>query len=87
MLSKNPEEIFQENYKIHVMTELKEVIEEGVLNMEYYQGGHFIAMTGENIGGKGLAHFDAPEMKALLERKLEKRTAWKNVNRGEAGLT
>ena len=56
-------------------------------DMEYYQGGHFIAMTGENIGGKGLAHFDAPEMKALLERKLEKRTAWKNVNRGEAGLT
>ena len=56
-------------------------------DMEYYQGGHFIAMTGENIGGKELAHFDAPEMKALLERKLEKRTAWKNVNRGEAGLT
>ena len=41
MLSQKPEEIFREHYKIHVMTELKEVIEEGVLNdyidKEYYK--------------------------------------------------
>ena len=42
VLSKPPEDIFYENYKIHVMTELKEVIEEGVLNdyidKDYYAG-------------------------------------------------
>ena len=41
VLSRSPEDIFYENYKIHVMTELKEVIEEGVLNdyidKEYYR--------------------------------------------------
>lgn len=56
-------------------------------DMEYYQGGQFIAMTGDNIGGKELMDFDTPEMKALLERKLERRTEWKNVGKGEAGLT
>ena len=56
-------------------------------DMEYYQGGQFIAMTGDNIGGKELADFDTPEMKALLERKLERRTEWTNVGKGEAGLT
>ena len=55
-------------------------------DMEYYQGGQFIAMTGDNIGDKGLADFDTPEMKALLERKLERRTEWTNVGKGEAGL-
>lgn len=28
-----------------------------------------------------------PEMKSLLERKLERRTEWKNVGKGEAGLS
>lgn len=56
-------------------------------DMEYYQSGQFIAMTGDNIGGKELADFDTPEMKALLERKLERRTEWTNVGKGEAGLT
>ena len=56
-------------------------------DMEYYQGGQFIAMTGDNIGDKGLADFDTPEMKALLERKLERRREWTNVGKGEAGLT
>ena len=56
-------------------------------DMEYYQGGQFIAMTGDNIGGEKLADFDTPEMKSLLERKLERRTEWRNVGKGEAGLT
>ena len=55
-------------------------------DMEYYRDGQFIAMTGDNIGYKGLADFDTPEMKALLERKLERRREWTNVGKGEAGL-
>lgn len=56
-------------------------------DMEYYQGGQFIAMTGDGAGFYRLGDFDTPEMKALLERKLERRTEWKNVGKGEAGLT
>ncbi len=56
-------------------------------DMEYYQGGQFIAMTGDGTGFYRLGDFDTPEMKALLERKLERRTEWTNVGKGEAGLT
>ncbi len=56
-------------------------------DMEYYQGGQFIAMTGDGAGFYRLGDFDTPEMKALLERKLERRTEWKNAGKGEAGLT
>ena len=56
-------------------------------DMEYYQGGQFIAMTGDGAGFYWLGDFDTPEMKALLERKLERRTEWTNVGKGEAGLT
>ena len=56
-------------------------------DMEYYQGGQFIAMTGDGTGFYQLGDFDTPEMKALLERKLERRTEWTNVGKGEAGLT
>ena len=56
-------------------------------DMEYYQGGQFIAMTGDGTGFYQLGDFDTPEMKALLERKLERRTEWTNVCKGEAGLT
>lgn len=42
--------------------------------MEYYQGGHFIAMTGDFYGSSELKSFDTPEMKTVLESKLEKRT-------------
>lgn len=56
-------------------------------DMEYYQGGQFIAMTGDGTGFYQLCDFDTPEMKALLERKLERRTEWTNVGKGEAGLT
>ena len=56
-------------------------------DMEYYQDRHFITMTGDGAGFYRLGDFDTPEMKALLERKLERRTEWKNVGKGEAGLT
>ena len=55
-------------------------------DMEYYQGGQFIAMTGDGTGFYQLGDFDTPEMKSLLERKLERRTEWTNVGKGEAGL-
>ena len=56
-------------------------------DMEYYQGGQFIAMTGDGTGFYQLGDFDTPEMKSLLERKLKRRTEWTNVGKGEAGLT
>ena len=56
-------------------------------DMEYYQDRHFITMTGDGATCSELASFDTPEMKSLLERKLERRTEWKNVGKGEAGLS
>ena len=56
-------------------------------DMEYYQDRHFITMTGDGVSCAELASFDTPEMKSLLERKLERRTGWKNVGMGEAGLS
>ena len=56
-------------------------------DMEYYQDSHFITMTGDGANCATLVSFDTPEMKSLLERKLERRTEWKNVGRGEAGLS
>ena len=56
-------------------------------DMEYYQDRHFITMTANGAGYSRLESFDTPEMKSLLERKLERRTEWKNVGKGEAGLS
>ena len=56
-------------------------------DMEYYQDRHFITMTGDGANCSELASFDTPEMQSLLERKLERRTEWKNVGKGEAGLS
>ena len=56
-------------------------------DMEYYQERHFITMTGDGANCSELASFDTPEMQSLLERKLERRTEWKNVGKGEAGLS
>ena len=56
-------------------------------DMEFYQDSHFIAMTGDGVGYYDLESFDTPEMKSLLERKLERRTEWKNVGKGMSGLT
>ena len=66
-------------------TDLRSFSKDG--DMEYYQDRHFITMTGDGANCSELASFDTPEMKALLERKLERRTEWKNVGKGEAGLS
>ena len=55
--------------------------------MEYYQGSHFIAMTGDYYGSSELRSFDTPEMQRILESKLEKRTEWKNTGKGVEGLS
>lgn len=55
--------------------------------MEYYQGGHFITMTGDNYGSSELKSFDTPIMTSVLESKLEKRVAWENTGKGTAGLS
>ena len=55
--------------------------------MEYYQGGHFITMTGDNYGSSELRSFDTPMMQTVLESKLEKRTKWENTGKGTAGLS
>ena len=46
ILSRSPEDIFYENYKMHVMTELKEVIEEGVQD-GYWEEEHYKALYEE----------------------------------------
>ncbi|MDE7464646.1 MAG: hypothetical protein K2M48_06410, partial [Clostridiales bacterium] len=56
-------------------------------SMEYYQGGHFIAMTGDFYGSSELRSFDTPEMQRVLVSKLEKRTEWKNTGMGVEGLS
>ena len=66
-------------------TDLRSFSKDG--DMEYYQDRHFITMTGDGAGYSRLESFDTPEMKRLLERKLERRTEWKNAGKGEAGLT
>ncbi len=55
--------------------------------MEYYQDTHFIAMTGDYYGSSELKSFDTPEMKKVLESKLEKRAEWKNTGGGIEGLS
>lgn len=55
--------------------------------MEYYQSGHFIAMTGDNYGSSELKIFDTPMMMNVLESKLEKRTEWKHTGEGVEGLS
>ena len=66
-------------------SDLRSFSKEG--DMEYYQDRHFITMTGDGAGYSRLESFDTPEMQSLLERKLERRTEWKNVGKGEAGLS
>ena len=66
-------------------TDLRPFSKDG--DMEYYQDRHFITMTGDGATCSELASFDTLETKSLLERKLERRTEWKNVGMGEAGLS
>ena len=56
-------------------------------DMEYYQSGQFIAMTGDGADFYRLGDFDTPEMKSLLERKLERRSEFVNTGKGVEGLT
>ncbi len=55
--------------------------------MEFYQKSHFISMTGDGAGYQRLESFDKPDMKSLIERKCEKRTAWNGVGAGIEGLS
>lgn len=54
---------------------------------EFYQSGHFIAMTGDGINNTKLESLDKPEMKSLIESKFEKRSAWKGIGAGVEGLS
>lgn len=54
---------------------------------EFYQSGHFIAMTGNGTGYLRLESLDKPEMKSLIESKFEKRSEWKGVGAGVEGLS
>lgn len=54
-------------------------------DMEYYQSGHFIAITGDYYGSSQLKDFDAFPIKNLLESKLERREEWKNTGKGIEG--
>jgi hypothetical protein len=56
-------------------------------DMEFYQSGHFIAMTGDGAEDVKLQNFDTPEMKSLLERKLDKRSEWHGSGVGIEGLS
>lgn len=56
-------------------------------DMEYYQDGHFIAMTGDYYGSSQLKDFDSSPIKNLLESKLERREEWKNTGKGIEGLS
>lgn len=56
-------------------------------NLAFYRKSHFVAMTGDGAGYSRLASFDTPDMKALLERKCEKRKEWNGVGKGVEGLS
>ena len=56
-------------------------------DMEFYQKSHFIAVTGDGTGFVNLESFDKPDMKSLIERKCEKRTAWNGAGAGIEGLS
>ena len=56
-------------------------------DMEFYQNTHFIAMTGDEYGGKELTSFDNPQLKSLIERKCEKRVALSGAGAGVEGLS
>ncbi|MCH5165087.1 MAG: DUF3849 domain-containing protein [Clostridiales bacterium] len=55
--------------------------------MEFYRGSHFIAMTGDDYGGKELKSFDEPQIKSVIESKCEKRTPLDGKGKGVEGLS
>ena len=56
-------------------------------DMEFYQKGQFIAMTGDGAGFQRLESFDSPDMKALLESKFARREEWTGTGKGIDGLS
>lgn len=56
-------------------------------DLEFYQKVHFIAMTGNILDENKLESFDTPEMKALLERKCDKRPTTQGIGQGVEGLS
>ena len=56
-------------------------------DLAFYRKSHFVAMTGDNYGSSELKSLDTPDMKALLERKCEKRKEWNGVGKGVEGLS
>lgn len=56
-------------------------------DLAFYRKSHFVAMTGNGAGYSRLASFDTPDMKALLERKCEKRQDWSGAGEGVEGLS
>ena len=56
-------------------------------DMEFYQEGRFISMTGDGASYSALESFDTPSMKELILRKCEKRGEWKGQGQGVEGLS
>ena len=56
-------------------------------DMEFYQEGRFISMTGDGASYYALESFDTPEMKELILRKCEKRGEIKGQGQGVEGLS
>ena len=56
-------------------------------DLEFYQKVHFIAMTGNILDENKLESFDTNEMKALLERKCDKRPTTQGIGKGIEGLS
>ena len=56
-------------------------------DMEFYQSGRFISMTGDGTAYSQLESLDRYEVKSLIERKFDKRTELKGQGQGVAGLS
>ncbi len=56
-------------------------------DLEFYQKGHFITMTGDMIVDTGMKSFDTKEMTEFLESKCARRTQWQGAGAGVEGLS
>ncbi len=56
-------------------------------DLEFYQNGQFIAMTGDGAGYSRLESFDANGVKEILESKCAKRTPVTGIGKGVEGLS
>ena len=54
---------------------------------EFYQDTHFIAMTGNTMGGKELMDFDQMPIKEFLSTHHDKRTVLTGAGKGVEGLS